>query len=227
MRGLGRLHGPRGPPCGCGRHHGALQRPAGHGVGARPPPPPAHAGSGTGIEGGGLGRSPDGAARYARQRQGPGRTLPAVDRHRRHMPAPRVRAVYKQPPERRGPSPEVWKTLAEHYELQSLFAGFVDGGAIGNVGLRVWGTKLANPTMVAHIAALLGAPAPTKTTFVRVRGFPAQLGLVADEYAQLRRYAKEAFGWEVTMGVYHCTQLAHSTLDRPVFDLELEGVPED
>ena len=27
--------------------------------------------------------------------------------------------------------------------------------------------------------------------------------------------------------VHRCTQLAHSTLDRPVFDLELEGVPED
>ena len=26
--------------------------------------------------------------------------------------------------------------------------------------------------------------------------------------------------------VHHCAQLAHSTLDRPVFDLELEGVPE-
>ena len=27
--------------------------------------------------------------------------------------------------------------------------------------------------------------------------------------------------------VHCCTQLAHSTLDRPDFDLELEGVPED
>ena len=48
---------------------------------------------------------------------------------------------YKQPPERRGPSPEVWKTLAEEQELQSLFAGLVDGGAPGNVGVRIWGTK--------------------------------------------------------------------------------------
>ena len=48
-----------------------------------------------------------------------------------------------------------------------------------------------------------------------------------DDYAQLRRYAKEAFGSELTIRVHRCTQLAHSTLDRPVFDLELEGVPED
>ena len=48
-----------------------------------------------------------------------------------------------------------------------------------------------------------------------------------DEYAQLRRYAKEAFGSEVTIRVHPCTPLTHSTLDRPVFDLELEGVPED
>ena len=48
-----------------------------------------------------------------------------------------------------------------------------------------------------------------------------------DEYALLRRYAQEAFGPDVPIRVHHCTQLAHSTLDRPVFDLELQGVPED
>ena len=48
-----------------------------------------------------------------------------------------------------------------------------------------------------------------------------------NEYAQLRRYAREAFGPEASIRVQGCTQLAHSTLDRPVFDLELEGVPED
>ena len=59
---------------------------------------------------------------------------------------------YKQPPERRGPSPEVWKTLAEDQELHSMFAGLVDGGAPSNVGVRVQGTKLADPKVVAHIA---------------------------------------------------------------------------
>ena len=81
--------------------------------------------------------------------------------------------------------------------------------------------------MVAHIANLLGAPAPAHTTSVRVLGYPAQLGLAVDEYAQLRRYAREAFGPEAPIRVHRCTKLAHSTLDRPVFDLELEGVPED
>ena len=134
---------------------------------------------------------------------------------------------FKQPPERRGPSREVWKTLAEDQELHSMFAGLVDGGAPGNVGVRVWGAKPADPKVVAHIANLLGAPAPAQTTSVRVRGYPAQLGLAVDEYAQLRRYAQEAFGPEVPIRIHRCTQLAHSTLDRPVFDLELEGVPED
>ena len=50
---------------------------------------------------------------------------------------------------------------------------------------------------------------------------------MVDDYAQLRRYAKEAFGSEVNIRVHRCTQLAHSTLDRPVLDLELEGVPKD
>ena len=134
---------------------------------------------------------------------------------------------FKQPPERRGPSPEVWKTLAEDGELRSMFAGLVDGGAPGNVGVRVWGAKPADPKVVAHIAGLLGARAPAQTTSVRVRGYPAQLGLAADEYAQLRRYAQEAFGPEAPVRVHRCTQLAHGTLDRPVFDLEPEGVPED
>ena len=138
-------------------------------------------------------------------------------------PAP----VSRQPPERRGPSLEVWKILAEDQELHSLFAGLVDGGAPGNVEVRICGTKPANPTVVAHIASLLRAPAPTQTTFVRVPGYPAQLGLAVDEYAQLRRYAKEASGSEVTIRVHRCTQLAHSNLHRPVFDLELEGLPEN
>ena len=134
---------------------------------------------------------------------------------------------FKQPPERRGPSPDVWKTLAEDGELSSIFAGLVDGGAPGNVEVRVWGAKPADPKVVAHIANLLGAPAPAQTTSVRVRGYPAQLGLAMDEYAQLRRFAREAFGPDVPIRVHRCTQLAHSTLDRPVFDLELEGVPQD
>ena len=81
--------------------------------------------------------------------------------------------------------------------------------------------------MVSLVASLLGAPSLAQTTSVRVRGYPAQLGLAVDEYAQLRRYAQEAFGPEVPIRVHRCTQLAHSSLDRPVFHLELEGVPED
>ena len=122
---------------------------------------------------------------------------------------------FERPPERCGPSPEVWKTLAEDQELHSRFAGLVDGGAPSNVGVRVRGAKPADPKVVAHIAGVSGARAP------------AQMGLAVDEYAQLRRYAQEAFGVEVPIRVHRCTQLAHSTLDRPVFDLELEGVPED
>ena len=68
---------------------------------------------------------------------------------------------YKQPPDRCGPSPEVWKTLAEDQELQTLFAGLVDGGALGNVGVRLLGAKLVSLAVVAHIANLLGAPAPS------------------------------------------------------------------
>ena len=134
---------------------------------------------------------------------------------------------YQQPPERRGPSPEVWKTLAEDQELHSMFAGLVDGGAPCNAGVRMWKAKPADPKVVADIAGLLGTPAPAQITSVRVRGYPAQLGLALDEYVQLRRYAREAFGPEVPIRVHRSTQLAHGILNRPVFDLKLEGVPED
>ena len=36
-----------------------------------------------------------------------------------------------------------------------------------------------------------------------------------DDYAQLRRYAREAFGSEVNIRVHRCTQLAHNTLYLP------------
>ena len=83
---------------------------------------------------------------------------------------------FKQPPERRGPSPEVWKTLPEDQELRSMFAGLVDGGAPGNVGVRVWGAKPADPKVVAHIASLLGAPAPAQTPFRAGPGLPRVTG---------------------------------------------------
>ena len=86
-----------------------------------------------------------------------------------------------------------------------MFVGLVDGGAPGNVGFRVWGAKPADPKVVVHIANLLGAPAPAQTTSVRVRGYPTQLGLAVDQYAQLHRYAYEAFGPGVLIGVHRCT----------------------
>ena len=86
-----------------------------------------------------------------------------------------------------------------------MFAGLVDGGSPSNVGVRVWGTKPADPNVVAHIAGLLCAPAPAQTTFVRLRGYPAQRGLAVDEYAQLPRNAQEEFGPEAPISIHCCT----------------------
>ena len=210
-------------------HVGAFGKAAQAAHGGGPAPFPPHAGRNPGLNGRGLHRPPlvCGPAGDARQLQGPGGALPALDRHRRGLQHPAYVLWFKQPPERRGPSPEVWKTLAEDGELRSMLAELVDGGAPGNVGVSFWGANPADPKVVAHIANLLGAPAPAQTTSVRVRGYPAQLCLAVDEYAQLWRYAREAFGLEAPIRVHRCTQLAHSTLARPVFDLELEGVPED
>ena len=46
---------------------------------------------------------------------------------------------YKQPPERRGPSPEVSKTLAEDQELHAIFRGTGDAGAPSKGGVRIKG----------------------------------------------------------------------------------------
>ena len=108
-----------------------------------------------------------------------------------------------------------------------MFAGLVDGGTPATWGSASGGAKPADPKVVAHISSLLGAPASAQTTCVRVRCYPAQPGLAVDGYAQLWRYTQEAFGPKVPIRVHRYTQLAHSTLERPVFDLELEGVPED
>ena len=97
-----------------------------------------------------------------------------------------------------------------------MFAGLVDGGA-----------QPADPKLVAHMANLLGALAPAPTTSVRVWGYPGQPGQVMDEYAQLWRHAQEAFVPQVPIRLHRCTKLAHSTVDRPVCDLDLEGVHED
>ena len=72
-------------------------------------------------------------------------------------------------------------------------------------GVRLQGTKPASPTVVAHIASLLGALAPSHTTSLRVRGYLAQLGLAVDNDAHLHRYAKESFGSEVNIRVHRCT----------------------
>ena len=54
----------------------------------------------------------------------------------------------------------VRKTLAEDQQLQLTFAGLVDRVAPSNVGVLIWGTTPAGGKVVAHIAGLLGAPAP-------------------------------------------------------------------
>ena len=108
-----------------------------------------------------------------------------------------------------------------------MFGGFLDRGAPGKVGVCDWGAKRADPKVVAHIANLLGALAQAPTSSVLVLSYPARLRLAVDEYAQLLRYAQEAFGPEVPICVHGCNQLAHSTLDCLFFILDLEGVPED
>ena len=94
------------------KDHTAARQAANGGSLAAPPTP---AGGGSTVEGqGGCGPSDRGrTAGSACRRQSAGYALPAVDCHWLCLQAPRARAGYKQPPERRGTSPEVEKTLAK------------------------------------------------------------------------------------------------------------------
>ena len=93
--------------------------------------------------------------------------------------------------------------------------------------VRVWGLGASDPDVVAAHARILGAPVPERVTSVCIRGYPAAVALSEDDYAQLRRTAAEVFGDRVPTQVRQFTQPVSTTLERPVFDLLLEGVPMD
>ena len=122
---------------------------------------------------------------------------------------------------------EAWKELAADEAFSRHFAGLVEGGSAGRIGVRVWGPGPLDPDLAAPAAPILGAPVPERDTSVHIRGYPAAVALSTDDYAQLRRAAAEVFGDRVPIRVRRCTQLASSTLELLVFDLLLEGVPMD
>ena len=39
---------------------------------------------------------------------------------------------------------EVWRALVAEERLALFFAGLINGGALGSVGLRLWGIELAD-----------------------------------------------------------------------------------
>ena len=112
-------------------------------------------------------------------------------------------------------------------EASRNFAGLVQGGSAGRIGVRVWAPGPPDPDVVTAAARILGAPVPERVTSVHVRGSPAAVAVSTDDYAQLRRATAEVFGDRVPIRVRRCPQLASTTLERPVFDLLLQGVPMD
>ena len=142
-------------------------------------------------------------------------------------PHPAHVVCFERPSERRGPLPEAWKELAADEAFSRHFAGLVEGGSARRIGVRVWGPGPSDPNVAAAAARVLGAPVPERVTSVRIWGCPAAVALSTDDYAQLRRAAAEVFGDRVPIRVRRCSQLASSTLEPPVFDLLLEGVPMD
>ena len=105
------------------------------------------------------------------------------------------------------------KELAADEAFSRHFAG-MEGGSAG---------RPSDPDIVAVAARNLGE----RVTSVRTRGYPAVVAPSMDDYAQLERVAAEVFGERVPIQVRRCTQLASTSLERPVLDLQLEGVPLD
>ena len=58
-----------------------------------------------------------------------------------------------------------------------------------------------------------------------MRGYPPPFALATDEYAQLCLAVREVFGDAAPIRLRCCTYLSFSSLARPMFDLEVEGVP--
>ena len=65
--------------------------------------------------------------------------------------------------------------LANH-QLDGQFAWVIDWWSLGNIDVCLWRTKLANPEVAAHIAAVVGALAPVTDYFGRGLRLPGQLG---------------------------------------------------
>ena len=113
--------------------------------------------------------------------------------------------LFKQPPERRRPFSEVWKTLAEDQEIQTLFAGLLDGGLPGNVRVHLWGDQAGELRGGGAHGETAWRASPLSDHLHPGPGLSVQLGLAVHNYAQLRRYANYAFGPEVNIRIHRCT----------------------
>ena len=106
---------------------------------------------------------------------------------------------------------------------QPWFAGLLSGDKPDRVGVRVWGGPVQQQVR-AEIASLLGIKFQAPTTTVRVRGYGLSFGLVSGDQQVAQREADKVFGANV-VSVKHTRHLQKSGLERPVYDVELTGVP--
>ena len=108
-----------------------------------------------------------------------------------------------------------------------MFAGLVDGAAPAQCGSPCLGDQAGGSQGGRAHRRPAERTGPTADNLSTGPGLPGATWSGGGRVCAARRYAQEAFGSQVTIRIHRCTQLAHSTLDWPVFDLELEGVPED
>ena len=105
------------------------------------------------------------------------------------------------------------------------FAGLLPQERPAKLRFRVWGSSPPSPELANVLASALGAPAPElPTTQVRVRGYPAWLGLASQQQPAVQWEADALFG-AGAVRVLRCRHLTASGLRRPVFDLDVAGLP--
>lgn len=124
------------------------------------------------------------------------------------------------------------RPACEHWKLLRAvsvpgFAGLLPLERPAKIRIRVWGKAPPTAELSRALAGALGAPTPTPpTTQVRVRGYPAWLGLASQQQPAAQWEADRLFG-QGSVQVMRCRHLSKSGLRRPVFDLDVAGIPPD
>ena len=129
------------------------------------------------------------------------------------------------PPSAGDSHPRTWTLLNGNADVEGHLTGFYHGDGPAKIGVRTWGGGWAPPELRAAIAKALGGGVLVPAVEVQMRGYGAALGQPADDYAALRSELKRVFP-DTPVRLRSCTPMSNTGLQRAVYTLVLEGIPE-